>query len=134
MCCFGGGRAAPYLVAFFSDADDSVRHLAAETLGAAGGRVAACAAAGALDNEVPAVRAAALYALGKLRADGCVDQEPCMETDTLDILARRKCSSFGVVKGIRSPCCARCLVWLMFQDARFTHGTIRRRSSSRQQF
>lgn len=65
-----GSVGVPYLVMYFHDADDAVRHFAAETLGGIGGEGSADAAAELAEHEDGPVRRAALMALGKLKVDG----------------------------------------------------------------
>lgn len=65
-----GPRVAPYLVTFFHDSDEGVRHFAAETLGSVGGEPSAEAATELADHSDPAVRRAAIMALGRLKVDG----------------------------------------------------------------
>mmetsp|Transcript_15625 Transcript_15625/g.33218 ORF Transcript_15625/g.33218 Transcript_15625/m.33218 type:complete len:497 (-) Transcript_15625:258-1748(-) len=66
-----GTAGVPALLNFFQDTDETVRHLASETLGVqVGGSEAAEGAAGLLQDPNPMVRQTALRALGKLGDDG----------------------------------------------------------------
>lgn len=65
-----GTLGVPFLVNFFHDADEGVRHFAAETLGGIGGETSADAAAELAEHEDGPVRRSALMALGKLKVDG----------------------------------------------------------------
>mmetsp|Transcript_69423 Transcript_69423/g.206832 ORF Transcript_69423/g.206832 Transcript_69423/m.206832 type:complete len:497 (+) Transcript_69423:111-1601(+) len=65
-----GPAGVPYLMNFFHDADDGVRHFAADTAGGVGGEDAAAAAAELVDHPDAPVRRAALMALGKMKVDG----------------------------------------------------------------
>jgi len=65
-----GAVGIPYLVSFFRDDDEGVRHFAGETLGGVGGEEAATTAAELLQDSDPRVRRAALLALGKMGRDG----------------------------------------------------------------
>eukprot|EP00434_Breviolum_minutum_P010410 symbB.v1.2.009180.t1/scaffold575.1/size184962/1 len=65
------GRAAPAgvprICAFFHDKDDSIRHFAAETLGANGNEAAATACAQLLHGTSGTVKCASLLALGRMK-------------------------------------------------------------------
>mmetsp|Transcript_115097 Transcript_115097/g.358435 ORF Transcript_115097/g.358435 Transcript_115097/m.358435 type:complete len:498 (+) Transcript_115097:91-1584(+) len=65
-----GVRGVPHLVRFFGDADEGVRHFAAETLSGVGGEEAAAASAELAEHPNAPVRRAALSALGRMKADG----------------------------------------------------------------
>lgn len=65
-----GVLGVPFLVHFFHDQDEGVRHFAAETLGGIGGETAAESAAEMVEHEDGPVRMAALMALGRLKGDG----------------------------------------------------------------
>mmetsp|Transcript_113906 Transcript_113906/g.332844 ORF Transcript_113906/g.332844 Transcript_113906/m.332844 type:complete len:496 (+) Transcript_113906:95-1582(+) len=65
-----GQAGVPYLMNYFHDADEGVRHFAAETLGGVGGEAAAEAAVQLLGHSDAPVRTAALMAMAKLKVDG----------------------------------------------------------------
>eukprot|EP00930_Biecheleria_cincta_P045271 TRINITY_DN31204_c0_g1_i1.p1 TRINITY_DN31204_c0_g1~~TRINITY_DN31204_c0_g1_i1.p1 ORF type:complete len:549 (-),score=126.10 TRINITY_DN31204_c0_g1_i1:66-1637(-) len=65
-----GEAGAAHLLVFLRDRDEEVRHFAADTLAACGGKTAAGKTAELLDDPDPGVRRAALMALGRMRENG----------------------------------------------------------------
>lgn len=63
-------RSCTYLANYFQDSDETLRHLASETMASIGGEQAAEACVNALSLSDPPPRRAALNALGKLKEDG----------------------------------------------------------------